>query len=510
MVLDTRTRRPRTPRPGSSASARAAQRPAPSPMRRSPRESGDVLRRHRRSPRATAPFTARHGRRPASLVVARRHRGVVRLRRRRAAAAHGVRRRQGGRVGAGLRLGARRLRAAAQRRAGRRPASSRRAGPTTTSASSTRPTTSPTSSPTATTRSAPRSATAGTRASVAMFGDRQYGSDTSADRAAAHRLHRRHRAGRRHRRHLARHRRAHDLPADLHRRRDVRRPPRSRRAGTARLRRRRLVAGRRASDAPTAKLVAADRPAGAGHPGARARRTLTEPGRRRATSTTSARTWSATPGCTLTGDGRPDRRDPRTPRCSTPTARSTPPTCAARRPPTTTPSRPTARRPTSRSSPSTASATSRSPASTRHRRPPTSPASSCGTDGTSPATLETSTALVNQLQSNIVWGQRGNFLSIPTDTPARDERLGWTGDINVFADTANYNMDSPAVPHQVAAGPARRADAERRLPGRRAGRPRPVRRRVRRAGWADAGITCRTRSGRPTATPRSSSRTTPR
>ena len=56
--------------------------------------------------------------------------------------------------------------------------------------------------------------------------------------------------------------------------------------------------------------------------------------------------------------------------------------------------------------------------------------------------LTTSDAMVNQLQSNIVWGQRGNFLSVPTDTPARDERLGWTGDINVFAETATFNMDS--------------------------------------------------------------------
>ena len=58
------------------------------------------------------------------------------------------------------------------------------------------------------------------------------------------------------------------------------------------------------------------------------------------------------------------------------------------------------------------------------------------------STFETSDSMVNQLQSNIVWGQRGNWLSIPTDTPARDERLGWTGDINVFASTATFNMDS--------------------------------------------------------------------
>ncbi|WP_066039712.1 family 78 glycoside hydrolase catalytic domain [Herbiconiux solani] len=56
----------------------------------------------------------------------------------------------------------------------------------------------------------------------------------------------------------------------------------------------------------------------------------------------------------------------------------------------------------------------------------------------------TSNALVNQLQSNITWGQRGNFVSIPTDTPARDERLGWTGDISEFASTATYNLDSDA------------------------------------------------------------------
>ncbi|WP_127479258.1 family 78 glycoside hydrolase catalytic domain [Nocardioides pantholopis] len=58
--------------------------------------------------------------------------------------------------------------------------------------------------------------------------------------------------------------------------------------------------------------------------------------------------------------------------------------------------------------------------------------------------LETSDPMLNQLASNISWGQRGNFLSIPTDTPARDERLGWTGDINVFAPTASYLKDTRA------------------------------------------------------------------
>jgi alpha-L-rhamnosidase len=52
--------------------------------------------------------------------------------------------------------------------------------------------------------------------------------------------------------------------------------------------------------------------------------------------------------------------------------------------------------------------------------------------------------LVNKLQSNIQWGQRGNFLEVPTDCPQRDERLGWTGDAQVFARTACFNMDVAA------------------------------------------------------------------
>ncbi|MBT3190999.1 MAG: family 78 glycoside hydrolase catalytic domain, partial [Verrucomicrobia bacterium] len=51
---------------------------------------------------------------------------------------------------------------------------------------------------------------------------------------------------------------------------------------------------------------------------------------------------------------------------------------------------------------------------------------------------------LNQLQRNIVWGQRGNFLDIPTDCPQRDERLGWTGDAQAFAPTALFNYDSHA------------------------------------------------------------------
>lgn len=54
--------------------------------------------------------------------------------------------------------------------------------------------------------------------------------------------------------------------------------------------------------------------------------------------------------------------------------------------------------------------------------------------------FECSEPLINQLQHNIVWSQRGNFLDVPTDCPQRDERLGWTGDAQVFVATAGFNM----------------------------------------------------------------------
>jgi Alpha-L-rhamnosidase N-terminal domain./Bacterial alpha-L-rhamnosidase. len=56
-------------------------------------------------------------------------------------------------------------------------------------------------------------------------------------------------------------------------------------------------------------------------------------------------------------------------------------------------------------------------------------------------TFSTSNPLLNQLQHNILWGQKSNFLDIPTDCPQRDERLGWTGDAQVFFNTATFNMD---------------------------------------------------------------------
>ena len=67
-----------------------------------------------------------------------------------------------------------------------------------------------------------------------------------------------------------------------------------------------------------------------------------------------------------------------------------------------------------------------------------------GSDMPLTGTFSCSSPLVNQLVHNINWGQRGNFLSVPTDCPQRDERLGWMGDAQIFARTATYNRDVAA------------------------------------------------------------------
>lgn len=58
--------------------------------------------------------------------------------------------------------------------------------------------------------------------------------------------------------------------------------------------------------------------------------------------------------------------------------------------------------------------------------------------------FECSDPLVNQLHHNTLWGQKGNFLDVPTDCPQRDERLGWTGDAQMFVRTASYLMNTGA------------------------------------------------------------------
>ena len=67
-----------------------------------------------------------------------------------------------------------------------------------------------------------------------------------------------------------------------------------------------------------------------------------------------------------------------------------------------------------------------------------------GSDIPHAGSFECSNPMVNQLFSNIRWGQRGNYLEVPTDCPQRDERLGWTGDAQVFIRTATYLTDVAA------------------------------------------------------------------
>ncbi len=82
------------------------------------------------------------------------------------------------------------------------------------------------------------------------------------------------------------------------------------------------------------------------------------------------------------------------------------------------------------------------------------------TDAPFTTTLKTGSAMINQLWSNILWGQRSNFVGVPTDCPQRDERLGWSADAQVFWRTAAYNMEL---------GPARNASGNGHVRNFRAG-----------------------------------------
>ena len=73
------------------------------------------------------------------------------------------------------------------------------------------------------------------------------------------------------------------------------------------------------------------------------------------------------------------------------------------------------------------------------------------TDAPFTAKLKTGSAMMNKLWSNILWGQRSNFVGLPTDCPQRDERLGWMADAQVFWRTATYNMDLAAFSRKFAA-----------------------------------------------------------
>jgi alpha-L-rhamnosidase len=100
--------------------------------------------------------------------------------------------------------------------------------------------------------------------------------------------------------------------------------------------------------------------------------------------------------------------------------------------------------------------------------------------------LKTGSTMANKLWSNILWGQRSNFVGVPTDCPQRDERLGWMADAQVFWRTASYNMDLAAFSRQFA----------RDMRGTQAGTPfygiyapgTATKNSGYGAGWSDAGV----------------------
>jgi alpha-L-rhamnosidase len=106
------------------------------------------------------------------------------------------------------------------------------------------------------------------------------------------------------------------------------------------------------------------------------------------------------------------------------------------------------------------------------------------TDGEQTGTFTTSDPLVNQLQHNILWGARSNMLSIPTDCPQRDERLGWTGDIAAFGATSTFNFDTHGLLDKFADD---LADAQR-ADGAFTDVAPDVLGWAGKAGWGDAGV----------------------
>ena len=103
--------------------------------------------------------------------------------------------------------------------------------------------------------------------------------------------------------------------------------------------------------------------------------------------------------------------------------------------------------------------------------------------------FECSDPLINQLQHNIVWGQKGNFVDVPTDCPQRDERLGWTGDAQVFIRTAAFNMNVASFFTKWTRDVEDAQDPDGAFP---AMAPNPGVWKIGDGGpaWADAGVIC--------------------
>ncbi|MBT3647028.1 MAG: family 78 glycoside hydrolase catalytic domain [Flavobacteriales bacterium] len=96
-----------------------------------------------------------------------------------------------------------------------------------------------------------------------------------------------------------------------------------------------------------------------------------------------------------------------------------------------------------------------------------------------------SDSMINQLFENVLWSQRSNFFEVPTDCPQRDERLGWTGDAQVFTPAAAYNMDISVFYTKWMQDVFDGQFEDGRLPSTA---PRVYKRVA--AGWGDAGIIC--------------------
>jgi alpha-L-rhamnosidase len=108
------------------------------------------------------------------------------------------------------------------------------------------------------------------------------------------------------------------------------------------------------------------------------------------------------------------------------------------------------------------------------------------TDAPFTAQLKTGNEMINQLWDNILWGQRSNFVGLPTDCPQRDERLGWMADAQVFWRAATYNMDLASFSRKFA-GDMRSTQAGTPIYGIFA--PGTVTSHSGSgAGWSDAGV----------------------
>ena len=101
------------------------------------------------------------------------------------------------------------------------------------------------------------------------------------------------------------------------------------------------------------------------------------------------------------------------------------------------------------------------------------------------SSFECSNPMLNQLHSNILWGQRSNYLEVPTDCPQRDERLGWTGDTQVFIRSGSYHQDVASFFTKWLVDLEDTLN-ERNLYGKQA----PVMHGRGSPGWSDAGIIC--------------------